>query len=24
MDTLRDKTTLETLWSSGEAPWKVW
>jgi glucose-1-phosphate cytidylyltransferase len=24
MDTLRDKTTLETLWSSGQAPWKVW
>jgi len=24
MDTLRDKTTLETLWSSGEAPWKTW
>jgi Ca2+-binding RTX toxin-like protein len=24
LDTLRDKTTLETLWSSGEAPWKVW
>lgn len=24
MDTLRDKTHLEELWSSGEAPWKVW
>ncbi len=24
MDTLRDKTTLEALWSSGEAPWKIW
>jgi glucose-1-phosphate cytidylyltransferase len=24
MDTLRDKTYLETLWSSGQAPWKVW
>jgi Tfp pilus assembly protein PilF len=24
MDTLRDKTTLEALWSSGEAPWKMW
>ena len=24
MDTLRDKTHLETLWSSGKAPWKVW
>ena len=24
MDTLRDKTTLESLWSSGAAPWKVW
>jgi glucose-1-phosphate cytidylyltransferase len=24
MDTLRDKTTLETLWSSGAAPWKIW
>jgi glucose-1-phosphate cytidylyltransferase len=24
MDTLRDKTTLEALWSSGAAPWKVW
>lgn len=24
MDTLRDKTTLETLWSSGAAPWKTW
>jgi len=24
MDTLRDKTHLEDLWSSGRAPWKVW
>jgi glucose-1-phosphate cytidylyltransferase len=24
MDTLRDKTHLETLWSAGQAPWKVW
>ena len=24
MDTLRDKNQLETLWSSGRAPWKVW
>jgi glucose-1-phosphate cytidylyltransferase len=24
MDTLRDKTHLENLWSSGKAPWKVW
>jgi len=24
MDTLRDKTYLETLWQSGLAPWKVW
>ncbi len=24
MDTLRDKTHLETLWSAGKAPWKVW
>ncbi|MBF0549570.1 MAG: glucose-1-phosphate cytidylyltransferase [Deltaproteobacteria bacterium] len=24
MDTLRDKTTLEELWESGQAPWKVW
>ena len=24
MDTLRDKTHLEALWSSGRAPWKVW
>ena len=24
MDTLRDRTTLETLWSSGNAPWKMW
>ncbi len=24
MDTLRDKTYLEALWASGNAPWKVW
>lgn len=24
MDTLRDKTHLEELWSSGKAPWKTW
>jgi len=24
MDTMHDKLTLETLWSNGEAPWKVW
>jgi len=24
MDTLRDKQHLETLWSSGTAPWRVW
>ena len=24
MDTLRDKTHLEELWASGDAPWKVW
>ena len=24
MDTLRDKRQLESLWSSGEAPWRVW
>jgi len=24
MDTLREKNLLENLWSSGEAPWKVW
>lgn len=24
MDTLRDKISLEKLWSLGEAPWKVW
>ncbi|MFA5283581.1 MAG: glucose-1-phosphate cytidylyltransferase [Bacilli bacterium] len=24
MDTLRDKEKLDLLWSSGEAPWKVW
>lgn len=24
MDTLRDKLTLEDLWSTGNAPWKLW
>lgn len=24
MDTLRDKTMLEFLWSEGKAPWKIW
>ena len=24
MDTLRDKTLLEDLWQSGQAPWRVW
>jgi len=24
MDTLRERTLLEQLWSSGQAPWKVW
>jgi len=24
MDTLRDKTALESLWKSGAAPWKTW
>lgn len=24
MDTLREKTYLESLWQSGQAPWKVW
>jgi len=24
MDTVRDRNTLESLWSSGNAPWKVW
>lgn len=24
MDTLRDRTRLEELWSSGQAPWKLW
>jgi glucose-1-phosphate cytidylyltransferase len=24
MDTLREKTHLEQLWESGEAPWKIW
>ena len=24
VDTLRDKNQLETLWSSGKAPWKTW
>jgi glucose-1-phosphate cytidylyltransferase len=24
MDTLRDRTLLESLWKSNQAPWKVW
>jgi Nucleoside-diphosphate-sugar pyrophosphorylase involved in lipopolysaccharide biosynthesis/translation initiation factor 2B, gamma/epsilon subunits (eIF-2Bgamma/eIF-2Bepsilon) len=24
MDTVRDRNTLEALWASGNAPWKVW
>ena len=24
MDTLRDKNSLEKMWSSGKAPWKIW
>lgn len=24
MDTIRDKQLLESLWTSGEAPWKIW
>lgn len=24
MDTLREKALLENLWTSGQAPWKVW
>ena len=24
MDTMRDKNTLEDLWTSKEAPWKIW
>jgi glucose-1-phosphate cytidylyltransferase len=24
MDTLRDKTQLESLWAQGKASWKVW
>ena len=24
MDTLREKYLLERLWSSGQAPWKIW
>jgi glucose-1-phosphate cytidylyltransferase len=24
MDTMRDKTLLEGLWASGQAPWKIW
>ena len=24
MDTLRDRQTLERLWATGEAPWKIW
>jgi glucose-1-phosphate cytidylyltransferase len=24
MDTLRDRRHLESLWSNGDAPWKIW
>jgi glucose-1-phosphate cytidylyltransferase len=24
MDTVREKELLETLWASGNAPWKIW
>jgi glucose-1-phosphate cytidylyltransferase len=24
MDTVRDRNHLESLWTSGKAPWKVW
>jgi glucose-1-phosphate cytidylyltransferase len=24
MDTLRERTRLEALWESGQAPWKLW
>jgi glucose-1-phosphate cytidylyltransferase len=24
MDTLREKTLLDELWSKGKAPWKTW
>ena len=24
MDTLREKNLLESLWQSGNAPWKIW
>jgi len=24
MDTLRDRTRLEQLWATGQAPWKMW
>ena len=24
MDTLRDKTYLESLWDQGTPPWKIW
>jgi glucose-1-phosphate cytidylyltransferase len=24
MDTLREKQLLESLWSAGDAPWKIW
>jgi glucose-1-phosphate cytidylyltransferase len=24
MDTLRDRTRLEELWATGNAPWKMW
>jgi glucose-1-phosphate cytidylyltransferase len=24
MDTLRDKSQLEEMWATGQAPWKIW
>ena len=24
MDTIREKMSLEALWASGKAPWKIW
>ena len=24
MDTVRDKRTLESLWATGDAPWRMW
>jgi hypothetical protein len=24
MDTLRERTRLEALWETGQAPWKLW